>query len=351
MANEGILKPSRLGVNLTTDDTFAQDNALFLKVFANEVLTTFEEANVMKALHTIRTISSGKTAQFPVIGTATAKYHTPGHDVFGEGGTSPTYNQTIKHTEKTISIDDVLLAATSNANIDELKNHYEVRSVYATELGRALAKRFDLATMKTLAAAADSAANIDGITPAGTTVDASTTLGEAYTATAAQIVKLFGAIAQKMDENDLPKEGRFVLLPPEEFYALLGADTVAINRDFGPGGNVASASLPSIHGLRIVVSNHLEDLRGNAAGDLESDDTSATGGAANNPFGGTTGYNGDLSTLKFLAGHPSAIGTVKLLDLAVESEYSMSKQATLMLAKYAMGHGVLRPEAAFRIVE
>jgi len=348
MANEGILTPSRLGADLDVKSTWAEQNALFLKVFANEVLTTFEEANVMKELHTIRTISSGKTAQFPVIGTATAKYHTPGEDVFEEGGTSPTYNQIIKHTEKTIHIDDVLLAATSIANIDELKNHYEVRSVYAAELGRALAKRFDLATMKTLAAAADSAANISGITPAGTTVDASVTLGEAYTATAAQIVKLFGAIAQKFDENDIPKEGRFVLLPPAEFYALLGADTVAINRDFGPGGNVASASLPSIHGLSIVVSNHLEDLRGNAEAALDQDDDNA----ANDVFGGSgTGYNGDLSTLKFLAGHPSAIGTVKLLDLAVESEYSMQKQATLMLAKYAMGHGVLRPEAAMRIVE
>ena len=55
---------------------------LFLKVFANEVLTTFEETNVMKDLHTVRTISSGKSAQFPTMGKATAKYHTPGDDVF-----------------------------------------------------------------------------------------------------------------------------------------------------------------------------------------------------------------------------------------------------------------------------
>ena len=52
--------------------------ALFLKVFAGEVLATFEEANVMKALHTIRTISSGKSAQFIVTGAASSRYHTPG---------------------------------------------------------------------------------------------------------------------------------------------------------------------------------------------------------------------------------------------------------------------------------
>ena len=57
-----------------------------------------------------------------------------------------------------------------------------------------------------------------------------------------------------------------------------------------------------------------------------------------------------LNVLEFVAGHRSAIGTVKLLDLAVESEYSMSKQATLMLAKYAMGHGILRPECAVSVI-
>ncbi len=343
MANEGLVNNSRLGQALATGDT----DALFLKVFANEVLATFEEANVMKELHTIRTISSGKSAQFPVIGTSTAKYHTPGQDVFEEGN-GATYAPPIKHQEKLIAIDKVLVSATSIANIDELQNHYEVRSVYSAELGRALAKRFDLATMKTLIAAASSAANISGITPAGTSIDATDTVTGSYTATAAQLVELFAAIAQKFDENDIPKEGRFVLLAPADYYTLLGADTVAINRDFGPGGNVAAGSLPMIHGLKIVVSNHLEDLRGTAEAALDQDDDNSN----NDVFGGSgTGYNGNLSAVKFVAGHPSAIGTVKLMDLAVESEYSMQKQATLMLAKYAMGHGVLRPEAAIKIVD
>tara|TARA_Y100000996_G_scaffold415483_1_gene410492 strand:+ start:7924 stop:8976 length:1053 start_codon:yes stop_codon:yes gene_type:complete len=348
---DGVIVPSRLGANLDVKSTWAEQNALFLKVFANEVLTTFEESNVMKDLHTIRTISSGKTAQFPVIGTALARYHTPGEDVFEETSTVDGmvgYSRAIKHTEKTIHVDDVLLAATSIANIDELKNHYEVRSIYAAELGRALAKRFDIATLKTLIAASYSAANIPGITPAGTHLDATDNVTGAYTATAAQIVELFGKIAQTFDQNDIPKEGRFVIVSPVDYYTLLGADTVAINRDFGPGGNVATGSLPMIHGLPIVVSNHLEDIRGvNEAGQNQNDDRTE-----NDVFGGSgNGYNADLTNVKMIAGHKSAIGTVKLMDLAVESEYSMQKQATLMLAKYAMGHGVLRPEAAILVDE
>ena len=61
--------PSRLGiVNGASPSNFAADNALFLKVFAGEVLTAFDENNVMKDLHTSRTISIGKSAQFPVTG-------------------------------------------------------------------------------------------------------------------------------------------------------------------------------------------------------------------------------------------------------------------------------------------
>jgi len=63
---------SRLGqVNGAGDD-----RALFLKLYAGEVLTAFEEKNIFMGLHRTRTIASGKSAQFPLTGVASAKYHT-----------------------------------------------------------------------------------------------------------------------------------------------------------------------------------------------------------------------------------------------------------------------------------
>ena len=95
MAN-GATSPSRLGqVNLTGDT-----DALFLKVFSGEILTTFEELNVMKDLHMVRTIQSGKSAQFPLTGIATAKYHTPGDNIADAGA---GYLSGIKHAEKIIT--------------------------------------------------------------------------------------------------------------------------------------------------------------------------------------------------------------------------------------------------------
>ena len=50
---------------------------LFLKVFSGEVLTAFARNNIFnEQLHSVRTITSGKSAQFPVTGAATAAYHT-----------------------------------------------------------------------------------------------------------------------------------------------------------------------------------------------------------------------------------------------------------------------------------
>lgn len=344
MAN-GNITPSRLGQSMGAGDT----DALFLKVFGNEVLAAFEEANVMKELHTIRTISSGKSAQFPVLGTATAKYHTPGQDVFDAGN---SYTTAIKHRERVINIDDVLIAATSIANIDELKNHYDVRATYSSELGRALAKRFDLATMRTLAAAAetdaDSRANPDAAQ--GTRLDLGTGSLPANLSTAANIIQTFRVMAQTLDEKHVPSDGRFAILTPELYYLLTGSDNIAINRDFGGSGAVASGSIPQLLGIKIYSSPHIADI---AVSDVSGDDVNAK----NNPFDDAEGssdakgyLDAGLDVLQFLGGHTSAIGTVKLMDLAVESEYSMQKQSTLMLAKYAMGHGILRPDAAVSVV-
>ncbi len=333
MAN-GNTTASRLGQINASGDV----DALFLKVFSGEILTTFEEMNVMKGLHTIRTISNGKSAQFPVTGIATAKYHTAGENIADAGN---SYLSSVKHAEKVITIDDVLLASTFISNIDELKNHYDVRSIYAKELGKALAKRFDVATMKTLVAAARSATTITG-GKAGIAIDG----GEAADFTAAVIQEKLFEAAQKLDENDIPNDGqRYAILKPGDYYKLLQSGEEVINRDFGGRGDVATGSLPMVAGLRIFKSNHLSDVAVAEASQDQDDDSSN-----NDVFGGSgTGYNGDLSKTFIIGGHPSSVGTVKLLDLATESDYKLELQGTLFVAKYAMGHGVLRPEAAFEI--
>jgi len=339
MAN-GNTSPSRLGQVNASGDV----NALFLKVFSGEILTTFEETNVMKDLHMVRTIQNGKSAQFPVTGIASAKYHTAGENI-ADGGNS--YLSAIKHAERVISIDDVLISSTFIANIDELKNHYDVRSIYAKELGKALAKRFDIATMKTLAAAARGTSEIGG--DDGTILGASTSLFAGANATAAELIDALYGVAESLDGKDVSDEGRFAVLSPADYYTLITADNSAVslasNRDAGGVGNIATGTISQVAGINLVKSNHLAAVTVAEASQDQDDD-----GVNNDVFGANgTGYNGDLSATRILAGTKEAIGTVKLLDLATESEYQIERQGTLFVAKYAMGHGVLRPECAVEV--
>ena len=82
--------------------------------------------------------------------------------------------------------------------------------------------------------------------------------------------------------------------------------------------------------MTVVKSNHLNSIAGQ---DLST--TSGVGsdnhtGIANNVHGGTSGYDKDFTSVPILGGHKAAIGTVKLLDLATESEYIMTKRYSFL---------------------
>jgi len=312
--------PSRLGAANGAVANFAQKNALFLKVFAGEVLTAFDETNVMKDLHVSRTISSGKSAQFPVTGKANAAYHVVGTPLLG--------TQNIKHNEIVVNIDDVLIADTFIANIDEAKNHYDVRAEYSRLLGMALAKQFDVRCLQLGVLAARGAATVTGGNGGTAITDA-----DAATNGASLAASIFAA-AQAMDEKDVPENDRVAIVKPAQYYQLVQTTDV-INRDFGGAGVYADGTVLRVAGIQIVKSNNVPTT--NVA--------SATAGENNT-------YHGNFSTTVALVMQKSAIGTVKLMDLAVErtsGDFEIMYQGTLMAAKYAMGHGILRPECAVEI--
>ena len=311
--------PSRLGAANGAVANFDQKNALFLKVFAGEVLTAFDETNVMKDLHVSRTISSGKSAQFPVTGKANAAYHTVGTPLLG--------TQNIKHNEIVVNIDDVLIADTFIANIDEAKNHYDVRAEYSRLLGMALAKQFDVRCLQLGVLAARGAATVTGGNGGTAITDA-----DAASNGASLAASIFEA-AQAMDEKDVPENDRVAIVKPAQYYNLVQTTDV-INRDFGGAGVYADGTVLRVAGIQIVKSNN-----------VPTTNVSAVTGENNT-------YHGNFSTTVALVMQKSAIGTVKLMDLAVErtsGDFEIMYQGTLMAAKYAMGHGILRPECAVEI--
>lgn len=307
------------------------EDALFLKVFSGEVLTAFERSSVTQGADMVRSISNGKSASFPVMGRIDASYHTPGTEITGSD---------VNHNEKVITINDLLVSSAFLSNIEEAKNHWDVRSAYSSEIGRALAFQKDKHVLQTIGQAAQGSANITG-GDAGTVLT-NTGIASATAATAADamIASLFDA-ASALDSHYVPKEGRKAFIRLEEYYKLANA-TNAVNVDFsgGANGGVAEGKVMRVAGIELIPTPHFVSSNVNSG----VDQGSAT-------QGGSNPQAVDLSNYVCLVSHPSAAGTVQLMNLATEMEYDIRRQGTLMVAKYAMGHGVLRPEAAVGIKE
>jgi hypothetical protein len=288
--------------------------ALFLKMFSGEVLASFNLANVFGDKHRVKSISQGRSYQFPAIGTATAGYHTPGTEIVGRNS--------ILQSERVIAIDDVLLANEYIAEIDELKLHFDVRGEYAKQMGEALADQYDRNVSRVIALAARASATVTGGNGGGSATNAN------FATDASLLAGGIYSMAQVFDEKGLPESERYVAVRPAQYY-LMVQKTDLINKDWGGVGSYATGQMGTVAGVTIVKSTKVP-----GAND-----------SANNAI--PAAYRANYSTTVALGWHPHSVGTVKLMDVRSESVWDPRRQSTLLLAKYACGHGILRPECAF----
>ncbi len=304
--------PSRLGqINGS-----GQADALFLNIFAGEVLKSFDVTNVMMSRHTVRTIPNGKSAQFPASGLADAYDHTPGVRLAGRA---------IAHAERIITIDGLLVSDVFIANIDEAMNHYDVRSIYTTEVGRALSRRMDRNVLQISVLAARASATVTGGF-GGSQLNGGANLP---TNTSGALRDAIFTAAQTLDEKNVPEDGRYCVLRPAQYYRLV-LDAVVPNRDFSgaPGGDIRTGKVWEVAGVEVVKSNNLPST---------------------NITTGNTKYQGNFAATFGLVSHAAAVGTLKLMDLSVEGAYMVDAQGTLIVSKYLAGHGILRPECAVEL--
>ena len=310
--------PSRLGL---VDNTGTAYDALFLKIFSGEILAAFGQENKMLGMTTVRTINSGKAATFPVSGTIASSYHTAGNEILGTA---------VRHNEKVINIDDMLLAHAFIAEIDQLKSHWEARSVYSKEMGQALANKVDQHLLQLVVLASAASANVTGGNTGGSVIDA-----DAKTNATSLISSVFEAI-QKLDENNVPSRDRAVIVTPDVYYQLCNVDKL-VSRDFSSAnGDFGKGSVVNIGGVPVIKSN--------TAVTAFTDQSASISGTNNT-------YNVDAQHVAAVVFHKSAVGTVKLKDMVVENTYDPRRLGNLMTARLALGHGILRPESAVRIIQ
>ena len=393
----------RSGQNNASGDV----RGLYLKLYAGEVLTAFQSKNIMMPLHRVRTISKGKSAQFPMTGKyRDASYHTPGAEIVPSAA---------KQGERIVEIDDLLINAQFIPNIDEAMTHYDIRSVYTQEAGFALAKVADENILRMAAKAAVS----ENTTIGGLNIQKHTafddedytgnvTFGDVTGNTAAAanardpkyIVQAIMDARRVLDNANVPGEP-FIVMPVDMYYDLFKVsgtsnlnDLIIFNRDVGGGGSVATGQVPTILGMPIYVTQHLgyyssgttwvsnlyyqatpgsdtvaiagrptahKDVATNTAAPIPLANTAGSGrgnpssvgnsvydvpkGASSTIAGQATKFASSMvaQKLRALVMTQDAVASAKLMDMSVESEYQITRQGTLMVSKYAMGHNILRP--------
>ena len=319
MALTNISQP---GLNQGQTDALAG----FLKVFSGEVISAFERSALAVNNHLMRTISSGKSASFPVMGRAKAAY-------LGAGQSLDEIREAIPHNEKIIGIDGLLTSDQMVTDIYEAMSHFDVRNEYSKQMGEALAVSADGAILAEIAKlAVEQKENITGLGK-GVILDKqidATDMGITE-AEGKMIVQMLLELKAKFSNQYVPATERYVYMKPDGVAALV-ASWDAINRDFGAVGTLVDGNVTKIAGFNIIEVPHL------TAGGADGTHVLRSGTAHDFP-----------STYKdkcvFVAAHHTAVGTVKLKDLAVETGRRIEYQATQLVAKYSMGHGGLRPEA------
>lgn len=308
--------PSRLGeVDLQAGDPLA----LFLKIFAGEVLTAFEETTTLRDKTRLRVIEHGKSAQFPATFKASAAYHTPGTELVGKP---------IAHNEVVITVDDLLVADVFIAEIDEAMNHYDVRAPYSLEIGRTLGVFWDKNIARCLIAAARGPALFTGDVGGQSITD------EDADSNASSLADSIIASKQSLEEAEVPVDQMQVwaALKPAQWYLLSQEPTKVLNRDIGGEGSYARGTFSLIGGVNVVKANALP---WGVDDSLNTDIPSK--------------YRVDMSTTVGAVFVDAAVATVQLRGLAMESARDIRRQGHLIVGKYAVGHGPLRNKCAVEI--
>ena len=303
-----------------TSYTYDEQTAIFMKKFSGEVFNAYKKTCLFKDLQRTRTITRGKSASFNYTGRMDARYHTRGTPILG--------NNNPPISEQIINVDSLLISDVAIDNLDELMLHFDVRKEYSEKSGEALALAYDdrIARVAVLAAR-HAALNADQ--------DGGTVLSHALAATDGQVLAdMLYLAAQTFDEKDVPETDRHIIVKPAQYYLLLAVKDL-INKDYGGSGSYQKADLKWVADMILHKSNRVP----------QTNVTSRLAGEHND-------YTGDFTNTVGLVMNKRAVGTVQLRGLKLQksgADFNIMYQADMMVASYAVGHGILDPSGAIEI--
>jgi hypothetical protein len=314
--------------------TISEKYATYLKLFSGELFKAYQNQTIARDTVMRRTLKNGKSMQFIFTGGLESYYHEPGKPILGattEGGST---SNKLAVAEKTIIMDDLLVASTFVYDLDEVLAHYDLRGEIARKLGYALAHKYDENIFRAIAKGSRQAGNVAAST--GTNVNCGTEIEIGFAARAGQsthatkLVEGFFRAAQRMDETNVPADGRVAVMSPSSYYQLLRTvdSNDLINRDEIGDARQSGTGLYSIAGIKILKTNNLPNA------------FEAAVSGENNTYGGTSGQDADNRSLQALIYNRDAVGVVEAIGPEVQTtngDVSVMYQGDLIVSRLAMG--------------
>ena len=310
--------------------------ALRLTQYAGEVLEAFESNVIMNGLIRNRSITGGRTAQFPAFFKAFAELHTPGAELTGKD---------VLKNEVTIEADGLLIHDIYVDRIDEMMTHYDLRGPYAKAQGNGLARVYDVMAQMLVYQASQGAELFPGD---GGGVTLTEGASQDFMTSGLDLIDALNTAKLRLEEQDVDTSVlRSVFLPLQ--WSLIANSDKNINRDYGGQGSTASTVLRTISDIEVLKSNNFMFGKNVTAYDASTNATGLVGHPTDVrrlPANIASKYQGDLSKIRGLVFTEDAAAMLHVLDLNTEQTWDARRRATLLVAEMAAGGGALRNKCA-----
>jgi N4-gp56 family major capsid protein len=217
-------------------------------------------------------------------------------------------------TEKTVTINQHYEYSRLIEDFAEVQALSSLRRFYTDDAGYALATRIDTSLIE-LGRGAQGGSGTAAYNKAYLAGDGSTLYVDGTNVGTALTDAGLRRAIQRLDDQDVPMDGRFLIVPPSTSNTMMGLARFTEQAFVGDGGTIRNGQIGDVYGVKVFVTTNA--------------DTATT-----------------TTTRVALLAHPEAFVLVDQLGVRVQTQYKQEYLGTLLTADTLYGVGELRDTSA-----
>ena len=218
-------------------------------------------------------------------------------------------------TEKTVTINQHYEYSRLIEDFAEVQALSSLRRFYTDDAGYALATRIDTSLIQLGRGAKSGTAGSAAYDKAYLAGDGSTLYVDGTNVGTALTDAGLRRAIQRLDDSDVPMDGRFLIVPPATRNTMMGLARFTEQAFVGDGGTIRNGQIGDVYGVKVFVTTNA--------------DTATT-----------------TTTRVALLAHPEAFVLVDQLGVRVQTQYKQEYLGTLLTADTLYGVGELRDTSA-----